>query len=207
MAESQDGRTRRPGRRRVLLSTPEGANNIYPLSVRTKKRPWSVAFHGSVAFLVPVHHTRQVVRPASLLPPARRLRADRSRAKRRLTGGLLPFAQSAAFWSPYRRMSNGPERPVVIDRNRWAERESNPHSQRRLIYSQRSSPHCSICPRWVRCIQFYRAEGCCGWSAHNAEGARLHDLDVDDRLSAIHEDRAEPHLVDLDLQPERGPVA
>src|SRR5712692_8067263 len=33
---------------------------------------------------------------------------------------------------------------------RWAERESNPHSQRRLIYSQRSSPHCSICPRAVR---------------------------------------------------------
>jgi hypothetical protein len=31
--------------------------------------------------------------------------------------------------------------------NLWAERESNPHSQRRLIYSQRSSPHCSICPR------------------------------------------------------------
>ena len=31
--------------------------------------------------------------------------------------------------------------------DRWAERESNPHSQRRLIYSQRSSPHCSICPR------------------------------------------------------------
>src|SRR6266542_6525317 len=36
--------------------------------------------------------------------------------------------------------SDGPERPVMIAPTRWAERESNPHSQRRLIYSQRSSP-------------------------------------------------------------------
>ncbi len=30
-------------------------------------------------------------------------------------------------------------RPVVADGSVWAERESNPHSQRRLIYSQRRS--------------------------------------------------------------------
>src|SRR5947209_5620900 len=52
-----------------------------------------------------------------------------------------PFFESA--WET----DDGPDRPVVIEKNRWAERESNPHSQRRLIYSQRSSPHCSICPR------------------------------------------------------------
>src|SRR6266566_4763976 len=46
-----------------------------------------------------------------------------------------------------------------VRKTRWAERESNPHSQRRLIYSQRSSPHCSICPRWVRYLQFYGCEG------------------------------------------------
>src|SRR2546427_13262249 len=63
------------------------------------------------------------------------------------------------FSSRRRKMTDGPDRPVVIEKNRWAERESNPHSQRRLIYSQRSSPHCSICPRWVRYIQFYRCEG------------------------------------------------
>src|SRR2546430_10251480 len=50
------------------------------------------------------------------------------------------------FSSRRRKMSDGPDRPVVTTKNRWAERESNPHSQRRLIYSQRSSPHCSICP-------------------------------------------------------------
>src|SRR5947209_11068802 len=41
-----------------------------------------------------------------------------------------PFFESA--W----RTSDGPDRPVVIEKNRWAERESNPHSQRRLIDSQ-----------------------------------------------------------------------
>jgi hypothetical protein len=66
---------------------------------------------------------------------------------------------NAAFRHPAWEADDGPDRPVVIDKNRWAERESNPHSQRRLIYSQRSSPHCSICPRWVRYIQFYRPDG------------------------------------------------
>src|SRR5207245_6473067 len=38
------------------------------------------------------------------------------------------------FSSRRRKMTDGPDRPVVIEKNRWAERESNPHSQRRLIY-------------------------------------------------------------------------
>jgi hypothetical protein len=88
----------------------------------------------------------------------------------------------------------------------WAERESNPHSQRRLIYSQRSSPHCSICPRWVRCVRFYRPNNVRGRSAHDAKRARLHNVGVDDRLTAIHEDRAMPDVIDLHLEPERGPV-
>src|SRR3989454_12527510 len=57
------------------------------------------------------------------------------------------------FSSRRRKMTDGPDRPVVIEKNRWAERESNPHSQRRLIYSQRSSPHCSICPRCVSILE------------------------------------------------------
>jgi len=59
----------------------------------------------------------------------------------------------------------------------------------------------------VRGIQFYRAEGSCGRSAHDAKGARLHNLGVDDRLSAIDENRTEPHVVDLHFETERGPVA
>src|SRR5437899_6963049 len=57
------------------------------------------------------------------------------------------------FSSRRRKMTDGPDRPVVIEKNRWAERESTPHSQRRLIYSQRSSPHCSICPRWASILE------------------------------------------------------
>src|SRR5438093_3141161 len=79
-----------------------------------------------------------------------------------------PFSTSA--WET----NDGPDRPVVIEKNPWAERESNPHSQRRLIYSQRSSPHCSICPRWVRCIQFYRPDGPAGndqLTTRNARGS------------------------------------
>ena len=54
--------------------------------------------------------------------------------------------------------------------------------------------------------QFYRPEGPVGRSAHDAERARLHDVRVDDRLSSIDEDRAEPDIIDLHLQSERGPV-
>src|SRR3989441_6624087 len=111
-----------------------------------------------------------------------------------------PFSTSA--WET----NDGPDRPVVIE-NPWAERESNPHSQRRLIYSQRSSPHCSICPRWVRYIQFYRPRALRGRSAHDAKRAWLHDLDIDNRLCAIDEYGTAPHLVDLHLEPERGPIA
>src|SRR5947207_5367394 len=83
------------------------------------------------------------------------------------------FSCRAARFFGVEKRDDEPRRPVVIEENRWAERESNPHSQRLLIYSQRSSPHCSICPRWVRGIQFYRPEGSSGRSAHDAKGARL----------------------------------
>ena len=89
----------------------------------------------------------------------------------------------------------------------WAERESNPHSQRRLIYSQRSSPHCSICPRRVRCGQFYRPDDACGRSAHDAKRRLSPGLRIDDRLTEIDEDHALPDIIDLHFEPERGPVA
>src|SRR5260221_12551933 len=51
----------------------------------------------------------------------------------------LPFAHKSAF------RASGENTTTDLSARRcwctvWAERESNPHSQRRLIYSQRSSP-------------------------------------------------------------------
>src|SRR5439155_18706271 len=48
-----------------------------------------------------------------------------------LSCGRPPFR----FGEENRRRA--PRGPVVIEENRWAERESNPQSQRRLIYSHR----------------------------------------------------------------------
>jgi len=54
----------------------------------------------------------------------------------------------------------------------------------------------------MRCIQFYRSGAPRGRSAHDAKGARLHHLSVDDRLCSIDEPGSHPSAVDFDLEME-----
>jgi hypothetical protein len=77
----------------------------------------------------------------AIQPPrsgARSPRIYRIRSTRHTKPPLVsrPPQQSAAFRGRRRKTNDGPLRPVVSRKTRWAERESNPHSQRRLIYSQ-----------------------------------------------------------------------